>query len=552
LKITAEKNQESQYVVRIEIDPTELDQAKSRAVKRLANSVRIPGFRPGKAPRYIIERVVGQEALIEEATKDLLPKAYQSALDENKEIKPIADPEVNIESLDPLTIVAKIPVEPTVVLGDYRSLRQELVVAEVSDEDVEKQIQRLLESKTSWEDLTEERPSQIGDKIEVSMQTIRDGEAVGEPFKRAGELGKGQILEKLEEQLAGMLVGEERTVEIERTPKKEVADGDDSENTKAEEASTAPEQKADSEEDITVPEVETIPLSAEEEEQQGLRPLTFSVKLESIKTKNAPVVDDAFAESVSQFKTLDDLKANILKDLKRNAENTAKRDVTDQIVKQIVEQSTFEIPHVLVHSEAEALEKNFEENLKQQKLNMKLYLQYTGKDHEEFHQEMHVQAEQRLRTALALREVAVREGVSVAGEELDRAVERTVEKYTSSLPEETREDTVTQLLQIFGSEENRRQITDDIFSRKLAQRLLEIAQGNAPEPGTPVVLEEIEDEDEDFATSNDIAEMEAEEAEIESTSPTAETETEVIASAKPAQEEETEEKPVKKAKDAEE
>lgn len=552
MKITAEKNQESQYVVRIEIDPTELDQAKSRAVKRLANSVRIPGFRPGKAPRYIIERVVGQEALIEEATKDLLPKAYQSALDENKEIKPIADPEVNIESLDPLTIVAKIPVEPTVVLGDYRSLRQELVVAEVSDEDVEKQIQRLLESKTSWEDLTEERPSQIGDKIEVSMQTIRDGEAVGEPFKRAGELGKGQILEKLEEQLAGMLVGEERTVEIERTPKKEVADGDDSENTKAEEASTAPEQKADSEEDITVPEVETIPLSAEEEEQQGLRPLTFSVKLESIKTKNAPVVDDAFAESVSQFKTLDDLKANILKDLKRNAENTAKRDVTDQIVKQIVEQSTFEIPHVLVHSEAEALEKNFEENLKQQKLNMKLYLQYTGKDHEEFHQEMHVQAEQRLRTALALREVAVREGVSVAGEELDRAVERTVEKYTSSLPEETREDTVTQLLQIFGSEENRRQITDDIFSRKLAQRLLEIAQGNAPEPGTPVVLEEIEDEDEDFATSNDIAEMEAEEAEIESTSPTAETETEVIASAKPAQEEETEEKPVKKAKDAEE
>jgi trigger factor len=548
LKITAEKNQESQYVVTIEIDPAELDQAKNRAVKRLANAVRVPGFRPGKAPRYIIERMVGQEALIEEATKDLLPKAYQSALDENKDIKPIADPEVNIEKLDPLTIVAKIPVEPTVTLGDYRSLRHELIVDEVTDEDVQKQIERLLDSKTTWDDLTEERPTQNGDKIEISMQTLRDGETVGEPFKRTGELGKGEILEQLDEQLVGMAVSEERTVEIKRDQPAKKAEDKDTEETETQ----APESKAESDSDTPAdetPEVETIPLTGEEEEQQGLRPLTFKVKLESVKTKNAPELNDDFAASVSPYNTVEELKVNILKDLKKKAENDAKREVTDQLVKQIVEQASFEMPHVMVHSEAEAMEKNFEDSLKQQKLNMKLYLQYTGKTREEFHEEMHVQAEERLRTALALREVAVREGVSVAGEELDRAVERTVERYTSTLPEETRNDTMTQLMQIFGSEENRRQLTDEIFSRKLAQRLLEIAVGNAPEPGTPVELED-EEEDEDIVPSNDIVEMEREEAEIEASAPPAESTSEVTASAETVEEEEVEETPTKRSKKA--
>lgn len=522
LKITAEKNQESQYVVTIEVEPAELESAKAKAVKRFSNSLRIPGFRPGKAPRVIVERMVGQEALIEEATKELLPKAYKEAL-ENKDIKPIADPEVNIESFNPLTIIAKIPVEPTVILGDYRNLRYEKTVAEVTDEDVEKTIQRTVDQKTTWEDLEEERSAQIGDKVELTLQTLRDGEPVGEPFNRTGELGKGEILEQLDEQVAGMTVGKERTIEILRKPSKpaDVAEEETAAETEPEPTEeAAPEAKVETGETATedaiaeTPEVETIPLTAEEEEQQGLRPLVFKVKLDAIKKKNAPELTDEFTEANSTYKTVTEWREGLAKSLKATAENNAKREVTDQIVKALVEQSHFELPHVLIHAEAHALEEQFEENLKQSKLNLNTYMQYTNKTREDFHEEMHVQAETRLRTALALREVAQVEGIAVAGDELDRAVEKTVERYTSTLPEDTRNESAEQLRQIFGGEENRRQIQDDLFSRKLAQRLLEIATGEAPEAGTPVILE---DEEEPIAATNSV-EAEQEEEPIAATS----------------------------------
>ncbi len=164
MKITAEKDQQSQYIVRMEFEPAELEDAKGKAAKRLSSRLRIPGFRPGKAPRGLVERFVGQEALIEEATRDLMPKGYKEAL-ARENIKPIADPEIKIDSLNPLTIIATIPVEPTVNLGSYQEIKMEMPTIVLDEEEVEKAVQQLVDQNSTWEEPEEDRAARDRDQI---------------------------------------------------------------------------------------------------------------------------------------------------------------------------------------------------------------------------------------------------------------------------------------------------------------------------------------------------------------------------------------------------
>jgi trigger factor len=455
VKITAEKDEQSQFIVRIEIDPSEFEDAKGKAAKRLSNQVRIPGFRPGKAPRALVERIVGQEALVEEATKILMPKAYTEAL-EKHDIKPIGDPELEIESQEPLTIKAIIPVEPTVVLGDYASIRKDLIIPEVSEDEAQKVLDNLREQQSTWEEPETERPAQDGDRVELEMVTVRDGEVAGEPFNRTGVLGKGELLGQIDEQVAGMALGEEKVMEVARTK---------------------PEPAAEDEEAEEEAEDELVEDEVEEEEDDT--PMTFKVTLKSIKVQNMPELDDTFAASVSDLQTLAELKERILTNLKNQKENDAKRDLVDKFVEEVVGQSVIQVPPKLVHAEIHALEENFAERLKQQKLTLDQYLQIVGKDHEAFHEELRPQAVTRINTALVLREIATREGIAVSGEETDREVERMVDEYNVGTPEEQRTEQATRLRQVFNQKQMRENLSENLFSRKLAERLLEISTGGA-------------------------------------------------------------------------
>jgi trigger factor len=448
VKITTEKDDQSQYIVRIVIEAGELEAAKGKAAKKLSNQVRVPGFRPGKAPRALIERIVGPEALVEEATKILMPKAYKEALESN-DIKPIGDPDISIESQDPLTIVATIPVEPTVELGDYASIRHDLPNLDVSEEEITKVLQDLREQNSTWEEPETERPAQEGDQIELSLQSIRDGEPEGEIIDRTGVIGKGELLSQIDEQVRGMSIGEEKTVEIKRAKPEVIA-----------------------EEGTDLPEVETIP---DEEEETG--PLAFHVILKSIKVKNEPELDDTFAASVSELSTIEELTARLTDNLKTQKEEEAKRGLVDKFVKDAVEQAVIRIPPIMVHAEIEAMEQQLAERLKQQKLSLNQYLAIMGKGHEEFHEELHPQAVSRIHTALVLREIATAEGIAVSSEETDREVEKMVEEYTQYSSEEQRVEQVERLKQVFNQKQMRDNLTDNLFSRKLADKLVEIATG---------------------------------------------------------------------------
>lgn len=483
MKITSEKDQQSQVIVRIEIDPTELDEAKGRAAKRLSNQLRIPGFRPGKAPRALVERFAGPEMLLEQATRDLLPKAYKNAL-QDQDIKPIADPEYNIESTDPLVIVATIPVEPTVELGDYKSIKFDMPTVEVNEEDIQQVVDQLVDQQSTWEEPETERPVQEGDQVELEMQTIRDGEPGGEPFQRTGIVGKGELLAQIDEQIRGLNIGEEKTVEVQRqtaTKPAEAETGDKTEGEDEEGAEAAPEQKAETDtEQATpdLPEVETLPLEDEEEDKT---PMVFRVKVNSIKVKHSPEVNDEFAQSVTDVQTVDELRDRIRKNLENQRDNNNKREMTEKIIKEAVALSTIQMPPVLVNAEIHALEQNMAERLKQQKLSLDQYLQFMGKDHEAFHEELRPQAEDRIKTALVLREIARAEGITVEQGELDREVEKMVDEYTLNATEEERDERKTQMRGFLNQEQTRSEIENQIFSRKLSERLLELATGIKPQ-----------------------------------------------------------------------
>jgi trigger factor len=491
LKITTERDEQSQVIVRIEVESAELEAAKGKAAKRLANRVAIRGFRPGKAPRALVERYVGQEVMLQEATRDLMPKALEETLTKEN-IKPIAEPDVKIESQEPLTIIATIPVEPTVTLGDYKEIKFDAPQVDVTEEEVQKTIQQLVDQNSTWEEPEEARPVQEGDQVEIEMQTVRDGEVTGEPFNRTGVVGKGELLEQIEQQVVGMAVGEEKTIEIQRnqpkpaeeTPATETegeADAAEGEAAAvaAAQANTEANAEVEGQEETTpdLPEVETIPLSEEEQEQQNAKPMVYKVKLNSIKVKHEPELNDDFAASVSDLTSMDELTERIRTNLKAQAEANAKRELVDKIVKEAVDRSQVQMPPIMVDAEIHALENSMAERLKQQKLSLDQYLMFTGKDHEAFHEELRPQAENRIKTALVLREIAQAEGITVDQGDLDREVEKMVDEYTLNTPEDARADQVARLRQLFNSKESRDRLSDDIFSRKLGDRLIELATG---------------------------------------------------------------------------
>lgn len=481
MKITSEKDQQSQYIVRIEIDPAELEEAKGRAAKKLSNQLRIPGFRPGKAPRALVERFVGQEGLIEQATRDLLPKAYENAI-KQENIKPIADPQFNVESTDPLTIIATIPVEPTVELGDYKSIKFDLEEPEVTDDEAEKVLQQLIDQQSTWEEPDTERPAQEGDQVELEMQTVRDGETTGEPFQRTGVLGKGELLGQIDDQVQGLNVGEEKVIEVKRpepspAPEAEAAtEGEETEN-----AEPAQSTETEAETDEAAEGEAAAEAAAEETAAADQEPMTFKVKLNSIKVKHEPEVNDDFAQSVLPgVKTVDELHERIREQLKAEKLSRAKSDLTEKIVKEAVEQSTVAVPPILVDAEIHQLEENMANRLKQQKLTLDQYLQYTGKDHEALHEELRPQAEDRIKTVLVLREIATQEGITVEQADFDKEIERMVEQFTKDLPEENREAQAASMRQFLANEQTQQQVRDTIFSTKLTDRLIELATGIKP------------------------------------------------------------------------
>ncbi len=383
MKVTVENGENQQVTLTIEVEAAEVNKAVDQACKRLANRVSIPGFRKGKAPRMIVERHVGKDAVLQEAFDIVAPKALSKAFDEQK-IDPVTRPSVDIETLEEgkdLVFKATVTPRPEVKLGDYKGLNVPKNEVNITDEDVEKQLKTFQDRQGKLVDAPEGAEVKDGDFTTLDFKGFVDGEAFdgGEGKDYPLQIGSNSFIPGFEDQLVGAKIDEERDVNVK------------------------------------------FPEEYHAKELAG-KDATFKCTIRSIKTKELPAIDDELAKKVSKFETLDELKADIRKNLEENAERTAENDQKSAAIEMATNNITVDIPAVMIDNRVTAMIQEMAMRLEQQGMKLEQYLQYAGTDIAKLREQYRETAEKNVKTDLMLEEVAKAEDIKVEAKDLDEEV----------------------------------------------------------------------------------------------------------------------------------
>ena len=433
MKVIAEELERCETLLTIEFDPNKEQDLLKKAAKRIAREVNIPGFRRGKAPFNTIVRRFGIEAVQQEALENMGDKVIKDALNE-ADIEPFAQIELEEVNWEPLVIKLKVPTEPKVELGDYRDIRLDFEPVEVTDENVEETLTSLQEQNATWSPV--ERPAEIGDLISMTV-TEQDGDEV--------------------------LVDNE-SVEFEITEP-------DEEDTKRPDLTTpllglsAGESKT-----FTV----TYPEEFDNEAYAG-KEITVSVDVSGVKVKELDPLDDEFAQQVSDFETLEELKENIRANLLKQRERERDNELGTKMVEKIIEDATLiEWPQAVEEEEIDEEIERTQRRLKDVGFTLDGYLQMQQKTEEEWRAELRKGVVDRLKRGLVLSEVARLEGLEVSHSEiLEQA--KLIADYSGGGEQLWRN--------ILSSQAQQTLIATDVISNKAVERLAAIARGEAPEPG---------------------------------------------------------------------
>ena len=421
MKVTRERLPESRVVLDIEVDSERLEKSIDAAYKRVSKNARIPGFRPGKAPRQIVERMVGREGLIREALDELVPDAYGQAL-EQEDVHPVAQPELEIIELDPVRFKATIPVQPTVELNDYRSVRVEREPVEVTDEMVAEQLEMLRQRFATQ--VPVERPIQWDDVVIGDVVASVEDEPFVEDRDAEFTVREGQTL--LVEGLAEAFIG------MSRDEEKEI--------------------------DLDLP--EEFPI----ERLQG-KTAHFVLTVKDVKEEQLPELDDDFAQEVNadEFPTLDALKERIRNDIEEQMNRAADSKLQQEAIDKMVEIATLEFPRVMVDREVDELVR---ENLGNDRDRYMDYLTRIGQSEEEYRASMEEAAETRVKRSLVLLHLSEAESIEVSDEEIEAELDKLVEPAGEEAPK---------LREMFSTEEGKGTIRRNLLSEKTLARVKEIA-----------------------------------------------------------------------------
>ncbi len=390
MKVTAENGENQQVTLTIEVEAATLADAEKKACKSLANRVNIPGFRKGKAPKIILERHLGKDAIMQESFDVLAPKALDDAFADQK-MTPVTRPEIDIVTLEEgkdVVFKATFTPRPEVKLGEYKGLKIEKKVDEVTDEDVDKQVKNMAERKAEMVDAEEGAAVADGDFITLDFTGYVDGEKFegGEGKDYPLQIGSGSFIPGFEDQLVGAKVGEERDVNVkfpEDYHSKDLADKD----------------------------------------------ATFKCVVHSIKRKVVPEINDELVKEISKFQTLDELKADVRKNLEANAERKAESDQRTAAIEQATENTTVDIPAVMVDNRVTAMVQEMALRLEQQGMKLEQYLQYAGTNMAKIREDYRETAEKNVKTDLMLEEVAKAEDIKVENEDLNQQVAMMAMQY---------------------------------------------------------------------------------------------------------------------------
>ncbi|MCO4344750.1 trigger factor [Staphylococcus agnetis] len=381
---TWEKKEGNEGLLQVTVPAEEVDKALDQAFKKVVKQINVPGFRKGKVPRPIFEQRFGVEALYQDAVDILLPKAYSNAVEEAG-INPVDQPEIEVTQIEKgkeFKFDATVTVEPEVELGDYKGLEIEKQNTELTDEEVEETIQQRLEAMADMV-VKEDGKVEEGDTVNLDFDGYVDGEQFegGQADGYDLEIGSGMFIPGFEEQLVGLAVGEEKDVEV------------------------------------------TFPEEYHAEELAG-KPATFKTKINEIKSKEVPELDDELANELdSEANTVDEYKENLRKQLAENKATEAENTQKEEAITKATDNAKVDIPNAMIKTEEDRMVQEFAQRLQQQGLNLETYFQISGQSEEDLRGQMKEDAEQRVKTNLTLAAIADAENIEATDEDVEKELE---------------------------------------------------------------------------------------------------------------------------------
>lgn len=425
MSLQVEKLEKNMAKLTVEVSAEDLEKAIEKVYQKQKKQISIPGFRKGKVPRQMVERMYGREVFYEDAANELIPDAYDKALEECEE-DIVSSPKIEVTQIEagkPFIFTATVALKPEVKLGEYKGVKIEKIDREVTEEDVMAEINR--ERENNARNITvEDRPVKDGDMTVIDFEGFVDDMAFeggkGENYPLT--IGSGAFIPGFEEQLVGAEIGKEVEIKV------------------------------------------TFPEDYQAENLQG-KDAVFKCTVKEIKEKELPELDDEFASEISEFETLEEYKEDVRKNLTEKKEKDARTAREDEAVRAVVEACEMEIPDAMLETQQRQMVDEFAQRITMQGMSMEQYMQFTGATYQQLVDQVKPQAEERIRSRLVLEAIAKAEKIEASEEDYEEEMKVMADVYQMET------DKVRELM----GEREKKNILQDLAVRKAAEFVAENA-----------------------------------------------------------------------------
>lgn len=425
MSVQVEKLEKNMAKLTIEVSADEFEAALEKAYNKNKGKITLPGFRKGKAPRKMIEKMYGVGIFYEDAANEIIPGAYAKAADECGE-DIVSQPDISVTQIEKgksFIFTAEVAVKPEVTLGDYKGVEVEKTEVSVSEEDVDKEVDKERESNSRMIDI-DDRAVENGDMIKLDFEGFVDGVAFaggkGEDYPLT--IGSGSFIPGFEDQLVGAKIGEETEVNV------------------------------------------TFPEDYQAEELKG-KAAVFKCKVNEIKVKELPEADDEFAKDVSEFDTLAEYRDDIRAKLLERKTQDAKRAKENKVVAKAVENASMEIPEAMINEQVRRMADDFSRRIQAQGITFEQYMQFTGMTVDQMLDQMKPEALKRIQNSLVLEAIAKAENIEISDERVDEEIAKMAEQYKME---------VDKLKEIMGEQE-REQMKNDLAIQAAVEMITDAA-----------------------------------------------------------------------------
>ena len=412
MSLQVEKLEHNMAKLTVEVAAEDVEKALQAAYLKQRKQINIPGFRKGKVPRQMIEKMYGPEVFYYEAANNMIPDAYAKAYDES-ELDIVSQPKIEVVQMEkgkPFIFTAEVATKPEVTLGDYKGLKVDKVSTRVTQKEVDEEIEKERERNARTIEVTD-RAVQDKDEVTLDFEGFVDGVAFeggkGEDYPLT--IGSGSFIPGFEEQLIGAEIDKEVEVNV------------------------------------------TFPKEYHSEELAG-KDATFKCTVHTIKAKELPELDDEFASEVSECETMDAYRAEVKKNIKERKERTGKEKKENQAVDQAIENAQMDIPEAMIEFQVRQMADDFARRIQQQGLTVEQYFQFTGMTAEKMLEEMRPQAEKSIKTRLVLEAIVKAENIEVSDERVEEELTKMAEAYQMEVEK----------LKEFMGENEKKQIKEDL------------------------------------------------------------------------------------------